>query len=107
MQVCGEAFFPSIFSAAARAAGLRDQPRDGQALPVFPRGVSHVAEFALLAFTLAVEAAVGIGRALMRVVLACRAVEIRPVAVCIALRLEAFVASPRLDQRAIDGEMLV
>ena len=90
-----------------RAAGLRDQPRDGQAVPVFPRGVSHVAEFTLLALTLAVEAAVGIGRAGRRVVLACRAVEIRPVAVCIALRLEAFVASPGLDQRAIDGEMLV
>ena len=57
-----------------RAAGLRDQPRDGQAVPVFPRGVSHVAEVALLPLTLAVEAAVGIGRAVMRVVLACRAV---------------------------------
>ena len=51
-----------------RAAGLRDQPRDGQAVPVFHRGVSHVAEVALLARALAVEAAVGIGRALMRVV---------------------------------------
>ena len=65
-----------------RAACLRDQPRDGQAVPVFHRGVAHVAEFAFLALALAVEAAVGIGRAFMRVVLACRAVEVLPVAVC-------------------------
>ena len=54
-----------------RACAFREQ-EDGQAVPVFPRGVSHVTEFALLALTLAVEAAVGIGRAFMRVVLACR-----------------------------------
>ena len=39
--------------------------------------------------------------------LACRAMDVLAVAICSVLRLEAFVASPRLEQRAVDGEMLV
>jgi hypothetical protein len=53
------------------------------------------------------QAAVGIGRACMGVVFTCRAVKVLPVAVCIVIRLEAFVAGPRLDQRVVDGEVLI
>ena len=55
-----------------RTACLCDEPRDGQAVPVFDRGVPHVAKCTLLPLALAVEAAVGMGRAFMRIVLACR-----------------------------------
>ncbi len=61
-----------------RAAGLRDQPRDSQTVPILHGRMAHVAEFAFFAVALAVEAAVGIGRAGMRDVLACRAVEVLP-----------------------------
>ena len=90
-----------------RTARLRDQPRNGEAVPVFHRGMPQVAEFTLLALALAVETAVGIGRACMRGILAYRAVEVLPVAVCLIRWLEAFVAGPRFDQCAVDGEMLV
>jgi hypothetical protein len=43
----------------------------------------------------------------MRVVPAARAVEVLPVAAWIARWPEAFVASPRVDQRAVDRDMLV
>lgn len=69
--------------------------------------MSHVAELAFLARALAVEATIGIGRAFMGVVPAACAVEVFPVTAWIVLRLEAFVAGPCLDQRPINGEMLV
>lgn len=93
--------------AFGRPARLRDQPRNGEAVPVVHRGMAHVAEFTLRALALAVEAAVGIGRACMRGVLASRAGEVLPVTVCLILWFEAFLAGPRFDQCAVDGELLV
>ena len=86
MRVGGDAFCSSISSDAAR---LRYKPRDGQTVPVFPRGVSHGAAGALHALALAVEAAVGVGRVFVRVGLTFRAAAVLIVAVCIVRRLGA------------------
>ncbi len=84
-----------------------DEPGDGQLAAVLHDRVAHVAELAFLALRLAVQAAIRVGRALMRVVLALLVVEVPALAVLIVLRLEAFMAGPRLDQRAVHRKMLV
>lgn len=54
-----------------------------------------------------VPAAVGVGRACVRVVLVCRAVEVFSVTILIILRCEAFVTRPGCYHGAVHGEMLV
>src|SRR5262249_46455235 len=77
----------------------------GEAIPALHERMAHVAELGLppvLGFR--------VGRALMRVVLTHLAVKVRfiiGIAILGLLRLEAFVQGPRLDQGAINQEMLV
>src|SRR5207237_8565543 len=76
--------------------------------------MSHVAELRRLALALLVQPRLGIGRALMRLVAALFLVEAalgvaaRTVIVLIAavLAAEAFDRRPRLDQRAVDREVV-
>src|SRR5437667_9220613 len=58
-------------------------------MPVFHRGVAHVAELRLPPGRLAVKSAVGIGRARMRVVLALLPTEVGPAVVIAAAVLAA------------------
>src|SRR5215467_15808914 len=60
------------------AGGERDHAGHRQPMPVFHRGVAHVAELRLPPRRLAVKSAVGIGRACMRVVLALLPMEVGP-----------------------------
>jgi len=105
------AFFLSIASEARRSAvpfRFCDGAADSKAVPVLHERMAHVAELGLAPVRLAVELGFGVGRALMRVVLAHLAVKVRAIiAILGSLRLEAFVRGPGLDQGAIDREMLV
>lgn len=65
-------------AALGRPVGERDHAGHRQPMPVLHGGVSHIAKLRLPPGRLAVKAAVGIGRARMRVVLALLSVEIGP-----------------------------
>ncbi len=86
---------------------MGDGAGDRQAVAVLHQRVSHVAELRFLALRLFVEAALGIGHAGMRLVRALLLVKIPAVSARAVLGLEAPVARPSFDQRAIDREMLV
>src|SRR5450631_47396 len=100
------------------AVGL-GQPRiDDEAIAVLHHQMPHVAEFGLLAGTLAEQASVRVGGREMRVVPALLAVEVAlgvaPTAtmtfsrrrIAAVLRHKALHAGPSLDQGAIDREVL-
>src|SRR5207248_570617 len=90
------------------AVCLCNDAADGKAVSVLHKRMAHVAELGLAPLCLPIELGFGIGRALMRVVLAHLTMKIRAVIPMLgALRLEAFVRGPSLDQRAVDREMLV
>ena len=75
---------------------------------IAPQRVPQVAQLRLRVAALAIQLRVGIGRRLVRVVLALCPVEVRTVPVIGAvLAPEAFLRRPRLDQRAIDGEVFL
>src|SRR5271155_966176 len=65
-------------AAFGRAVGERDHAGHRQPMPVLHGGVAHVAELRLAPGGLAVESAVGIAGARMRVVFALLAVELGP-----------------------------
>ena len=70
--------------------------------------MAHVAELGLAPVCLAIELGFGIGRALMRVVLAHLTMKVRAIIpIPGALRLEAFVRGPGFDQCTVDREVLV
>lgn len=71
--------------------------------------MAHIAKFRLAALRLAVQAAVGVGRAGRRVIFSLLAVNVLA-AVSVpgpVLGFEAFVAGPSLDPRPVHGKMLV
>src|SRR3984885_2602242 len=78
-------------------------------MPVLHGGVAHIAELRLSPGGLAVESAVGIASARMRVVFTLLAVEVGAAAVGAAavLGAETLVRGPRLDQRSVHRKMLV
>lgn len=77
-----------------RTVRLRDHASHGEPVAVFHQRMAHIAQFRLAALRLAVQAAVGVGRAGMRVIFAFLAVNVLA-AVAVAgtvLGFEAFVA---------------
>src|SRR6266436_3409531 len=80
-----------------------------QPMPVLHGGVAHIAELRLSPGGLAVESAVGIASARMRVVFTLLAVEVGATAVGAAavLGAETLMRGPRLDQRSVHRKMLV
>ena len=96
----GAAFRPAI--------GRRDHARHRKPVPVLHGDMAEVAELCLAPVRLAVEAALGIGRARMRFVRALLFVPVRAVAIAGAVfRLEALLRRPGLDQGPIHRKMLV
>src|SRR5208337_3170794 len=97
------------------AGGLGYAASDRNAVAVLHQHVSGVAELGLLACTLAGQAGLGIGGRLVSGVAAPLTVEVNAGVARIVRRslwvsafaLEALVAGPDLDQRAVDREMLV
>ena len=96
-------------AALGSAIGERDHAGHRQPMPVLHGGVAHVAQLRLSPGGLAVESAVGIAGARMRVVFALLAVEVGAAVVVAAavLGAETFVRGPRLDQRSVHRKMLV
>ena len=100
--------------AFGRAAGRRDRGVDDQAVAILGQQMPEIAELRFAADGFLIQPRVGIGRRLMRVVAPRLPVEIhrrilrivgrRPVR---ALRFETLVTRPRLEQRAVDREVLV
>src|SRR6476646_8253626 len=82
---------------------LRPNARHRQPMAVLHGGVAHVTELCFPPGGLAVETAVGIASARMRVVFALLAVEVGPVVVVATavLGAETLVRGPRLDQRSV------
>ena len=76
-------------------------------MTVLHRSVAHVAELGLPSCGFAIEPAVRISRALVRVVLALLAVEVCAVAVATILGTKALLRGPGLDQRSVHRKMLV
>ena len=72
-------------AALGGAVGLRDHAGHRQPMPVLHGDVAHIGEFSLPPRGLAVEPAVGIGRARMRVVLALLSMKVRTVVVAAAI----------------------
>src|SRR5271167_2822935 len=96
-------------AALGSAIGERDHAGHRQPMPVLHSGVAHVAQLRLSPGGLAVESAVGIAGARMRVVFALLAVELGPaiVVATAVLGAETLVRGPRLDQRSVHRKMLV
>src|ERR1700749_4540891 len=96
-------------AALGSAGGKRDGAGHRQPMPVLHRGVAHVAELRLPPGSLAVETAVGIAGAGMRVVLALLAVEVGSAVFVAAgvLGAETLVGGPRLNQRSVHRKMIV
>src|SRR3954467_9480460 len=94
-----------------REPGIDDQPR-----AVLHQGVADEAELRLHAGSLAIEPGLGVGRALVALVRALRALEVdleiapatrgRIIGVRLSLGSEALHRDPRLDERTIDAEVL-
>ena len=79
---------PALAPALGSAIGERDHAGHRQPMPVLHGGVAHVAELRLSPGGLAVELAVGIASARMRVVFTLLAVEVGAAAVGAAVVLE-------------------
>ena len=103
--------------AASRSAGAgrrRDRRVDDQAMAILGQQMAEIRQLGFAPRAFLIEARIGIGRRLMGVVAPRLPMEIhgrilrvvgrRPRRV---LRFETLVARPRLEQRAIDGEVLV
>ncbi|MCY1541589.1 hypothetical protein D9M68_772900 [compost metagenome] len=77
-------------------------------MAVVAQGMAHVAQFTR-SLALAVQPGIGIGLGLVRVVAALATFEVAAVAIVLVaavLAHEALVACPRLNQRAVDAEVL-
>jgi hypothetical protein len=101
--------------ALSMSVGQRQAGIDQQAVAVFHQAVPHEAQLRLLALSLAVEPGIGIGGRGMRIVRPLLAMKVgfrvapaacRRFARARALRLDALHRRPRLDQRAVDREVI-
>src|SRR5215470_5597059 len=104
--------------ALGRAIGFGHPSIDEESIAVLHHQMAHVTQLGLLARSLAEQPGIGVGGRGMRVVLALLAMEValgiaRPAGATLArgwtaaiLRHEALHAGPRLDQGAIDREVL-
>ena len=100
--------------AFAGAAGVRHRRVDDEAMAILGQQMPEIGQLRLVAGPFLIQPRVGVGRRLMGVVAPHLPVEIhrrilrvvgrRPVR---ALGFETLVAGPRLEERAVDGEMLV
>ncbi len=76
-------------------------------MPVLHHGVAHISQLRLAPRGLAIEPAFRVARALMGVVLASLAMEVRTIAIAPILGTEAPLGGPGFDQGAVHRKMLV
>ena len=98
-----------------RTVGLRHLRVDHQAMPVVRQHVPHIAKHRACVATLAEQLRLTVAARFMRLVAALLAVPVlalvstalgRRIVIGFVLAHEAFMASPRLNQRAVDAEVL-
>ena len=83
------------------AGGFAEDARHRQSVTILHSDVPHVAQLRLAARRLAIQPAVRIGGALVGVVLAGLAVEVRAIPIAAVLRAEAPLRRPGFDQRPV------
>ena len=89
------------------AIGLGGHRGGDQTIAILHQGVAQIGQFGLLAVALLVQPRVRVGGRFVRLVGALAVVEVGTVAVRSVLLAEALLRRPGLDQRAVDGEVLV
>ena len=89
------------------AIGLGGHRGGDQAVTVLHQRMAEIGQMRLLAVALLVEPGVRIGGRSMGLVRALLTVEVRAVAIGAVLLTEALLRCPGLDQRPIDGEVLI
>ena len=88
--------------------GCGDHRGGDQAVAILHQRVAQVTQLRLLAVALLVQPRIGIGGRFMRFIAALLAAKVRAIAVVGAvLGAKALLRSPRLNQRAVHGEVLV